>query len=261
MDCRTIAAAALAFSLCGCVLTQPETPSTVADPKGPPTKATSAKLALAFANIREKQSQESDRSAETQVKLRAEARNSYQEVLNLDPGNLDAQLGLARLHAHAGNFELAMAVYSKAMPRHAKSPVLWYEKGQCHNRQKDFAEAARCLHKALEIEPENRAVLTTLGLTLARMGREEESLTYLSRASSSALAHYNLARMQLHLGQRDQARSHLNTALRENPNLANARDLLAQLDAPPPNAMPSQPVEAAAAPRPIAPAVAAEARP
>jgi tetratricopeptide (TPR) repeat protein len=227
--------AALVFSLCcgGCVLapTQPEPPPLPTETaKGPPTKASTAKLGLAFAAMREKQAQEADKTPEVQVKLRDEARLAYQEVLHLDPGNLEAQLGIAHIHAQAGNYDLAVDVYQKALPRHSKNPLFWYDKGQCHNRQKDFAEAIKCYQKALEIEPDNRQVLMTLGLTLARAGQEEQSLAYLTRASSSALAHYNLARMQMHLGQTEQARTHLTIALRENPNLAGARDLLVSLD-------------------------------
>ncbi len=66
----------------------------------------------------------------------------------------------------------------------------------------------------------------------------------LTRAmGSAAAAHYNVARMLLHLGEQRtpaeraaaeaQARRHLQIALQENPDLERARELLAQVEPAP----------------------------
>lgn len=233
MDCRMAAVMALAFSLScgGCVLTQSQTTESPPVPETkPPTKASNAKLASAYAAMREKQAEEADKTPDAQAKLRDDARYAYQEAIRLNPDNLEAVIGLAKIHAQTGNFDLALDVFQKAAPRHGRNSRYWYEKGLCHNRQKDFRAAVDAFDQGLEIDPDNRQILMTLGLTLARVGADDEALTILTRATSSALAHYNLARMQLHLGQRDKARSHLDIALRENPNLTGAREMLVGID-------------------------------
>ena len=48
----------------------------------------------------------------------------------------------------------------------------------------------------------------------------------------AALAHYNVAGLVLSRGQRDLAQHHLRLALRENPQLESARDLLLTLQQP-----------------------------
>jgi tetratricopeptide (TPR) repeat protein len=239
MDCRTSALAvlALSWSCCGCVMTQSTTSpvgaGTVVDPsvaKPTPPKTPGLRLAMAYGEVKEKQALEPARTPEDQVKLRDEARVAYQEALRLDPNNLNAYRALGRVYTQADHYEQALETYKKGLAHQPKSVELWLEMGQCHNRKKDWPEALVCFQKALELEPESRKVLTALGLTLARTGQVEQSLVYLTRASSSAIAHYNLARMQVHLNQPEQARVHLAVALRENPNFADARELQARLD-------------------------------
>jgi tetratricopeptide (TPR) repeat protein len=247
MDCRTFSLIALTLCLgnVGCVLTQQAPAVTIptaeitVEKKSEPERAFG--LMMAYGTLKEKQANEPETTPEVQVRLREEACQAFKDALRIEPTNVEAFRCLARLYAQRGNYELAFDTYKRALGHHPKSAELWFDVGQCHNRRKDWPEAVKALEQALRFEPENRQVLMTLGLTLARAGQTEKSVEVLTRATGAALAHYNVARMQLHLGNTEEARRHLTAAIRENPNLASARDLLASLD----NAPANTPAEAA----------------
>ena len=180
------------------------------------------------------------KSPESQSRMRDEARQAYQKAIQLDPNNIEAHRCLGMLYSKTGEYERAFECYKKAMAKQPENGALWYELGLCHNRRKDFKESIRCFQKALTIEPENRDYLKTMGFTLAWSGQVEQGYTYLSRAQGSAQAHYSLAWLLKDRDQRELAKHHLRLALRDNPALPGARELLAQLE----------PAATAAAPRP-----------
>lgn len=253
MDGR--ASALLAFGLalaCGGCVTSQQTksvavrradepaPAPVVAKKDEPKKQASPKLMLALAELKERQAETAKDQPDAQAKLRDEARQVYQDLLKAYPDHLEAYRGLGNVYTRMGDYERALDTYQKALTKHPKDVVLWHDLGMLHNRRKNWAEGARCLTKALEIDPENQRCLKTLGFTLARAGQADQSVPYLTRAiGSAAAAHHQVAKMLLHLaeneqsGQRaqlhDQARRHLRVAVRENPNLSQARELLADL--------------------------------
>jgi tetratricopeptide (TPR) repeat protein len=247
-------AAALALGASGCVTTQ--TPTTVAGPDKNATAASStttvikpddtpwpkhdrdhkrdplASTEIAFGKMKEAEADavQLKGSPEAQARLRDEARKAYQQAIKLDPTSLEGTRHLGRLYVKMGDTDRALETYKKAMPKHAKEGGLWYDMGLCHTRRKDFRESIRCFNKALELEPENRDYQKMLGLTLAWVGQLDQGLAYLTRAQGSPLAHYNIARVLEQKNQTDLAKHHLRIALRENAQLEDAREMLAQLE-------------------------------
>jgi tetratricopeptide (TPR) repeat protein len=167
-----------------------------------------------------------------QAAARDQARQAYQAALKADPNNLDAARHLARVYVKMGDYERAFDTYKKALAKFPKDAELWYDLGKCHNRHKDFNASVPCFNEALKIDPENRAYLKELGFTLAYRGQIDQGLAVLTRAQGSALAHFNIARVLLQRDETVQAQQHLQIALRENSNLAEARELLAKLETP-----------------------------
>ncbi|MCI0682273.1 MAG: tetratricopeptide repeat protein [Gemmataceae bacterium] len=245
MEGRKALAWASSFLLCaGCVTNNahkaPQSISPAAPaaaphvPQAPPTVATEAKkdpktgprLVVALAKFKEAEARTLDREPEKQYKIRFQARDLYRDAIKGDPTNIEAHRGLGRVYVDLGDFERARETFIKAQEQFPKESIFWYELGQMHNRRKDFAHAITCLNKALDMSPENPLYLTTLGFTLARTGRNEESLAVLTRAMGLASAHYNVGRMLLHLQRTDQAVQHLRQAVAANPRLETARQLL-----------------------------------
>ncbi len=193
-------------------------------------KLPSADLAVAWGTMKEQGAESAKQNPEQQMRQLDDARRSYQDACAADPGHIEAWRGLARVYVQMGDHERANDTYRKAVAKHPKNLPLWQDWGMAHNRRKDFNEAVKCFQKALEIDPENREVMSKLGYTLARAGQIEQSMTHLTRALGSSSAHYNVARMCMHLNQRDQALVHLRLSVRENPAYEDARTLLAQLE-------------------------------
>jgi len=172
------------------------------------------------------------KNPEAQARLRDDARQAYQAALRLDPNNQEAIRSLGRLYTKIGDCDRAQEILRAAIARNPKDATLWYDLGLCYHRKRDFPESVRCFGKAVELEPENRDYMKKLGFTLAWMGQYDHGLAWLTRTQGSALAHYNVARVMLQKDQTELARRHLQTALRENSQLQDARDLLASLDTP-----------------------------
>jgi Tfp pilus assembly protein PilF len=190
------------------------------------------RLEIAFGRMKEVEA-DSDAlksNPEGQARLRDDARKAYQEALKKDPHSLEAHRCLAGVYLKSNDLERALDTYKKALAKHPKESILWYDLGMYHQRKKELNDSVRCFTKALEMDPENRDYQKKLGFTLAWTGQVEQGLTYLTRVHGTALAHYNVARVYMQKQQNDLARQHLTIALRENSQLVEARELLAQLD-------------------------------
>lgn len=189
-----------------------------------------ARLLVASAKFNESEANAPGKDAEQQFKIRYEAKERYQLAMKMDPNCVDAHRGLGRIYVDLADFDRAQDIFKKAQAKFPKESVFWFEQGQMHNRRKDFAQAAACLQKALDMEPENRGYLTTLGFTLARSGQTEQSVALLTRSMGGGSAHYNVARMLLHLQRTEEGMQHLRMAVQASPNLENARELLSELE-------------------------------
>jgi tetratricopeptide (TPR) repeat protein len=163
-------------------------------------------------------------------RIRETARKAYQEALRLDPNCLSAHQGLGRLYVMAGDQERAAASYQAALKLAPKEASLWYELGMGYARFKAWGPAVENLTQAAELDPENRQYVNGLGFVLARAGRYQEALTWLSRYNGEAKGHYQLARMLEHVKQPDLCKAHLRMALEKDPEFEDARRMLARLD-------------------------------
>jgi Tfp pilus assembly protein PilF len=173
---------------------------------------------------------ENEHYAPQRDQLRAEAIRAYRKAIELDPTEIKAWQGLARVYEAQGDVEQAVDVLQTAVAKNPTEASLWYDQGMLHARRKHWDASLKCLRTAVEKDPENRLYLKTLGFGLARTGRHEESLACLQKAMSAAEAHCNLGRMLAHLQQPEASRQHLRRALELDPKLALAQQLLDQLD-------------------------------
>src|SRR5262249_28513419 len=139
---------------------------------------------------------------------------------------------LARLQQSGQDYAGAAATYGNALALAPTDAGLWYDLGLCQCRQKSWAASVASLRKACELSPGNRAYLTTLGYTLGRAGKLQDSLTVLTQAEGEAKAHYDLARLLKHMNQPELAKRLATTAVAKDPNLPGARELLQELSSP-----------------------------
>jgi len=85
-----------------------------------------------------------------------EAYHEFTKALNLDPGNLQNHLQVAKCLFKTGEKEAAFALLRKAVEKHPKSVELKIQLGICYHTQKRFVEAQREWMEAQELDPHNQ---------------------------------------------------------------------------------------------------------
>jgi Tfp pilus assembly protein PilF len=176
------------------------------------------------------ESMTADRTPKERHDLLELAKRAYGRALELDPKCVEAHLGMARVQDLEEDREHAISSYRAALQLRPREPAIWFELGMCHGRRQEWQPAIDALSRASEIQPENKQCARILGLYLARAGQFEQSLDYLTRVEGEAMAHCHVGRMMIHLGQLEPGRMQLQLALQQNPNLDEARKVLAELD-------------------------------
>jgi tetratricopeptide (TPR) repeat protein len=233
MDCRKSVWAGflLLGALAGCTPQMPLVSSSAPPGQGETVKrAPRPSTCVSYGDLLVQEATAPTRTPESQQSLREQARKSYQQALALDPKCLAARRGLANIYSLEGQADKALAELTRATKIAPKDAALWYDLGMCYNRQKQWRPAIEALIHAVECEPDNRQYYTTLGYTYARAGGYEQALACFQRCGTEARAHYNLARMLLHLNQEDLGRQHLTIAVQKDPSLAAAQQLFAEIE-------------------------------
>ena len=100
------------------------------------------------------------------------------------------------------------------------------------DRTDKYREAEKLIRKALEYEPDNPAIIDSLGWVLYRLGQNEEALTHLERAyegfpDPEVAAH--IVEVLHALGLSDEARERLVLAEEKDPENALLEDVRARL--------------------------------
>jgi Flp pilus assembly protein TadD len=166
-----------------------------------------------------------------------EARALYQEVLRIEPHNVDALLGLAAIDAREGNAEQAALHYARALelePRNstaqaglisllgqadpllsetrlkqliAREPTgfLYFALGNLYARQGRWPLAQPAYFQAYQLQPDNPDYAYNLAVGLEHLGQAKIALNYYRRAleliSLRGHASFDLARAQERVGQ------------------------------------------------------------
>jgi tetratricopeptide (TPR) repeat protein len=190
-----------------------------------------ASTCVAFGDFHLKAATDEGHTAIQKDQILDQARKAYQQALKLDPKCVPAYRGLARTYEQLGDHDRVVATYQSGLKANAAEPTLWFELGMYHARKKQWQPAVENLKKAADLDSENRTYGDMLAYTLARAGRYDESYECFKKTVGAARAHYNVARMLSHVKENELAREHLKLALKANPDLAPARQVLAELDA------------------------------
>lgn len=178
----------------------------------------------------------------------AEAESKYQQALKVEPRNMMAIVGLARLYDKQENSQAAVATYQQAIKLHPNAAMVYNDFGLCYGRRREFAPAQQMLQKAVELEPGKPNYRNNLAAILVDMGRPQEAMQQLVAVQEEGVAHYNMAYLLNGRGQQGPAIAHLQQAIAKDPTLTPARELLAQLDGSGPAEPLAQPGESAEPP-------------
>src|SRR5262249_30275470 len=152
------------------------------------------------------------------------------------PKLLPAYMGLARHWELRERHDLALGYYEEALRLSPQDASIAHEIGMCHASHKEWEPALARLHRAVELDRNNRQYAMNFALCLGRAERFDESLAWLRNLQNEAEAQYSLARMLRHLGKYDRCLEHVRLALQADPMFVPAQEMLSSLTSPPPAA-------------------------
>ncbi len=204
-----------------------------------PPRMPHASTCVAFGDWASSEANAADLSDTVRQAKREKARKAFQQALAIDPHYLPAYESLALLYDDLKDHSHAVATYRKAAEMFPNEPRIFYDLGKCYGGAQEWTPAILALGRAVDLDPENRQYVDTLGWMQARVGRYDDSLTTFRKVHDVAEAHYRLALMLDHLNQPELCKQQLLAALEKDPHQERARTLLAKVEETP--AAPSSP--------------------
>ncbi len=145
-----------------------------------------------------------------------EALDYYDKVVAYRPDSEGAHLGKAELLLRMNRLDDAIAMYRESAKRWPDSAMSLNALGYTlADRTDQYDEAARLIHKALELDPDSAAIIDSWGWVLYRQGNNGEALVHLERAyelfrDPEVAAH--IVEVLWALDRQDEARSRLDDA-------------------------------------------------
>jgi tetratricopeptide (TPR) repeat protein len=112
-----------------------------------------------------------------------EALEYYDRMAEFRPDSESVVLGRAELLLRMGELEDAIDQYEAAVKRWPDSALSLNALGYTlADRTDDYRQAERLIRKAIKLDPENPAIIDSLGWVLYKLGRHEEALAELEKA-------------------------------------------------------------------------------
>jgi type IV pilus assembly protein PilF len=171
------------------------------------------------------------RTMEQRGDLKA-ARAAWSQLLERDPENTQAAWRLAVVTDRLGHFDKSEPHYRQAVKSDPRNVELLCDYGYSLYLQQRWAESARLLERAAELEPENARVQNNLGLLYANTERPREAAMAFRRAGCTVEeSRSNLGLAAAMNGRTDEARQMFKRVLEENPESATAAQGLEALAA------------------------------
>jgi Tfp pilus assembly protein PilF len=164
----------------------------------------------------------------------AEALALYEQARSLDPHAPQINRRLAVLYDLQGNDARARAEYYKALQNSPRDADLLNDFGFFYYRRHDWRQAAECFRKATAVAPEHERAWVNLGLALGEEENFQESFEAFSRVLGPAKAYANLGVILVAHHRPVEAKTAFERALALQPDLAQARAFLADLEKHPP---------------------------
>jgi len=107
----------------------------------------------------------------------------YDKAIKFRPDNIGLILGRAELLLQTGDLEKSLTHYRDAVKRWPDNALALNALGYTlADRTDELLEAETLIEKALQLDPENAAIIDSMGWLLHRLGRDEEALPLLESA-------------------------------------------------------------------------------
>jgi tetratricopeptide (TPR) repeat protein len=151
-----------------------------------------------------------------------EAIELYEKSIEYRPENEGLVLGHADLLIRTGHLDAAIVEYRKALKRWPDSSYTLNALGYTlADKTEQIEEAEELIRKAIEIDPENAAIIDSLGWVMFKLGQHEEALVELQRAYEWLNDHEvasHIVEVLVALDRHDEALEILESSEKKNPD-------------------------------------------
>ena len=160
----------------------------------------------------------------------AEARKTYDDILENEPQNVRALIGRARLDQKSGLAEQAEQTLLTAIKKNPENTDLLHALGDFYAKEERFAEAIAPLQQAVEASPYHTGYRFDLAVAQVEADRVDDAITNFAVCVGKAEAYYNAGYVIQQNGDIAQAESLYRQALALKPKLTQAHTMLAAID-------------------------------
>jgi tetratricopeptide (TPR) repeat protein len=160
------------------------------------------------------------------------ARQKYQDLLEKNPNDVEAIIGLAQISEKNGQLSEAERGLRRAVELAPDAAHPQAALGQFLAGQKRWGESIDAYNRAVLADPCDRDTRYHLAVALVRNGDVEGALPHFIRTVGDAEAHYNAAVILKEEGRVEEARAQVEIAVAKKPALLEARQLLAEIRRP-----------------------------
>jgi len=164
-----------------------------------------------------------------------EAVQNFRQSLLLRPGYATALLNLGNVYRRQGDVEKARDSLARALDLQPDDPEANYSLGMLYAQQDQLTRAAEFLQKAADLRPNYPEALNNLGVLYVREQDYAKAEAQFRRCIQSNPAfdqsYLNLARLFVMQNDKEKAREVLQELVRAQPQNANAKSAMEQLDA------------------------------
>jgi tetratricopeptide (TPR) repeat protein len=182
-------------------------------PPGPPTP----QLLISAAQLHESQGNV------------AQAREIYQQGLNMWPGNVEVLRAAARMEDRLGQLPIAESLYTRAVAENPGHAGALNDLGLCLARQGKLDASVQVIEQAIQLQPEKPLYRNNAATVLVEMRQDHRALAHLAAVHSAADANYNFGQLLVQRGRPADAAQYFQAAIQQNPQMQPAYVALAKL--------------------------------
>lgn len=168
------------------------------------------------------------------------AMESYTKALESEPKNVQALASIARLNFRQGKFQQANEYFRRALTHSPNDAELHNDIALTKSKLNDTVGAVASFEMALKLSPSTSRYANNLATVHFEAGDTAAAYRVLVTNNKPAVAHFNMAYLHFKNGQMEEAKKHLNGAIKYQPEAGTdaivkravdrSHEMLAQID-------------------------------